>query len=142
MAIADTYNGNDTRIKIYATPAGANFDTELAEFQEIAYAYINNEVEKLGGTVPVTGTPLNNMLKMAEAMIGAGLFLETTIYPQDAMEFGKDSQIKKNGYKLLQEWLDFHFGMEGAQATTFVSHVKVARPAHIAARDDDERDTI
>ena len=143
MALVDTYNGDLTRFRVYCPQEGSNFTTQATEFQELAYAFCNIEIAKYGVTPPLTGADIENALKMAEAMIAGGYFAESNIDPADDKEFGKKSQLRKSGEELLKEWLENKYGQEGENAADFISHVKVSRPASIAASEyKDARDVI
>lgn len=144
MAVADTYNGDLVRIYQKCPEAGADFDTELTECQEQAYAYINMKLDSADAAVPVTGADKDNMLKTIEAMIGGGLFKEMQIFPADDKEWGpKKALMRKTGEEWLEEWIANKYGSTGDEAGTFSIHQKVSRPAHIAASEfNDDRDVI
>ena len=143
MAITDTYNTDLTRFRLYCPAENSAHTATATDFMEAAYAFCNIEIAKMGEGVPLTGAAVENALKMAEAMIAAGYFIEALVQPDDDKEFGTKSQIRKNGEELLREWLDVTYGSEGENAGSFVSHVKQSRPVHIAAsKFDDDRDVL
>ena len=143
MALTDTYNTNLTRFRLYCPAENSAHPAPATDFMEAAYAFCNIELAKMGEGVPLTGAAVANALKMAEAMIAAGYFIEALVQPDDDKEFGTKSQIRKNGEELLREWLDVTYGSEGENAGSFVSHVKQSRPVHIAAsKFDDDRDVL
>ena len=143
MAVADTYNGDLVKIRQKAKAEKSADEVGLTAAQEEAYALINQEIDKAGGSSPVA---TNSILKLAEALMGAGLWVEANIFPAQGKEFSdtnfdgdvRNSLLYQKGWKYLQSWIDAEYGESSDDADEWAFHGKVERKMEAGARQDVE----
>lgn len=143
MAVEDTYNGDLVKIKQKVPAAADNDDTGLTAALEEAYAIINVKIEEADASAPLTGT-IPEVVKLAEALMGAGLWIEDNIHPAQDKQFAEtdfEGKTRRSmqyvkGEQYIDGWIDSEYGASSDDATDWAVHNKVERKFRPAAQQD------